>query len=575
MRVQHTVLKASAILCLITSLMVGCTPAAEKEKPAATAIPAATQVLPASATKAATTPTAAATPTGKPKYGGTFRTRDRLATGFDPHTRTDHTVHQLLSYTHNRLLEFPQGPEYGFEDFTIRPSLAEKWEIPNATTYIFHLHQGVKFHNIPPVNGRELVAEDVKFSIERKNAVGIAMRYQVEMIDSIECPDKYTVILHMKAPFAPTMDYLCGDFGEIIAKEAGKKTADGWGDYTLQDTAIGTGPFILKEYVISSSTTFVKNPNYWREGLPYLDKVHRIMLEDPSTRLAALRAGNIEDMGYLGYLDPPDYGPMKKSNPNLQYSEGPTLGGYTLFYRCDKPPFNDVRVRRAVAMAIDRKLWQDAANMGTGYLNSGPIPPSLGQWVLPIEKMGETKKYFEYHPDDSKKLLAEAGYPQGFKTTLLSTMGYGPVWAEKTELIKDMLHKVGIEVDIQMQEYSAWMATTSKGLNYENMAYGRISAITEPDYHLYSFYHPNGGIDRSHLNDPKLNAMLEKQRVMVDTKQRKALIDEIQLYIADQAIMLYMPVEGRPHPAQPWVKNWAASKTYNMGLQVETVWLDR
>ena len=176
-------------------------------------------------------------------------------------------THTALSFVYNKLLRHKVGPDVPPGTFIVEPDLAERWEAPDDTTYIFHLRQGVKWHNKPPVNGRELVAEDVKFSFDRFLTVpGNPERQLLESVDRVEVVDRYTVKFVLKEPFVWLLDILANAMCMwIVAPEVAQK----YGDFKKVETAIGTGPFLLESYEPNVKTIFKRNPDYFRQGLPY------------------------------------------------------------------------------------------------------------------------------------------------------------------------------------------------------------------------------------------------------------------------------------------------------------------
>jgi ABC-type transport system substrate-binding protein len=229
---------------------------------------------------------------GQPKRGGILRVR-----GYDP----PHFDHQLvinfkadttLSFVYSRLMRHKVGTGVQPGTFIVEPDLAERWEALDDTTYVFHLRKGVRWHNKPPVNGRELVAEDVKFTYDRfLTEKANPRRFLLDPVDRVEVVDRYTVKFVLKEPFVWLIDTLASPFAMwIIAPEV----VDKFGDLKKPETAIGTGPFLLERYEPNVKTVFTRNPDYFRQGQPYVDGVEWLVLEDPATGLAMYRTGQID-----------------------------------------------------------------------------------------------------------------------------------------------------------------------------------------------------------------------------------------------------------------------------------------
>src|SRR5919109_2241978 len=229
---------------------------------------------------------------GPPKRGGILRGGGRDPVHFDPHLTRNQRTQAVLSFTYSKLLRHKVGPDVPPGTFLVEPDLAEHWEVPDDTTYVFHLRRGVKWHDKPPVNGRELVAEDVKFTFDRfLTEQGNANRYMLEPLDRVEVVDRYTVKFVLKEPYVWLVNALAYPWSTwIIAPEVVQQ----FGDLKKPETAIGTGPFLLERYEPNVKTVFRRNPEYYRQGEPYVDGVEWLVLEGDSTGLAMSRTGQID-----------------------------------------------------------------------------------------------------------------------------------------------------------------------------------------------------------------------------------------------------------------------------------------
>jgi len=404
----------------------------------------------------------------QPKRGGILRVRGYDPVHFDHHLTLNARTNTTLSFVHSTLLRYKVGSEIAPGTYIVEPHLAERWEAPDDLTYVFHLRHGVKWHNKPPLNGRELVADDVKFTFDRfLNEKANVLRYLLEPVERVEVVDRYTVKFVLKEPFVWLADRLASTSGMwIIAPEVVER----FGDLKKPESAIGTGPFILERYEPNVKTVFKRNPAYFREGQPYIDGVEWLVLDDESTGLAMYRTGQI-DCGPAPWwsVRQADLESLKKSHPHLMYRDFLSIvtGGITM--RTDQPPFNDVRVRRAISQALDRQGLIEAVAL------RGEATPAIGrglaEWSLPVDQLGAGAKYYQYNPKEAKRLLAEAGFPKGFKTQLTATSGLGRDLVDSAQLVQRFLKDVGIEAELKLQEYGAYMATTFQG-KYEGMVYG-------------------------------------------------------------------------------------------------------
>jgi peptide/nickel transport system substrate-binding protein len=506
-----------------------------------------------------------------PKRGGILRVRGRDPVHFDPHLTRDARTHSALSFLCSRLLRYKVGGDVRPGTFIVEPDLAERWEEPNDTTYVFYLRRGVRWHNKPPVNGRELVAEDVKFTFDRfLSEKGNPSRYFLDSVDRVEVVDRYTVKFFLHEPFVWLLDMLASATSMwIIAPEAAQQ----YGDLKRVETAIGTGPFILERYEPNVKTVFRRNPDYFVPGLPYVDGVEWLVVEDESTGLAMYRTGQIDaGPGLQWDVRQADLDSLKQSHPNLRFQDMLANNATTIWMRTDKSPFTDVRVRRAMSHAIDRQGLIEAVWM-RGEL-SPAVPRGLAEWSLPIEQLGEGAKYYRYDPQEARRLLTEAGYAKGFKTTLNATGGYGRDMLDAVQLVQRYLKEVGIEVELKIQEYGAYQATTGQG-KFEGLAMGPYALGWEADSSLYGQYMPDQLRNRGHVNDPKLAAMLKEQRRIKDPEARKHVIFDIQRYAAEQQYYVYLSSQVITASWQAYIKNFAPNLTADFGSRAAVLWLDR
>jgi peptide/nickel transport system substrate-binding protein len=506
-----------------------------------------------------------------PKRGGILRGRGRDPVHFDPHLTRNARTHAALSFVYSKLLRHKVGADVRPGTFIVEPDIAERWEEPDDTTYIFHLRKGVKWHNKPPVNGRELVAEDVKFTFDRFLTVeGNPARELLESVERVEVVDRYTVQFRLKEPFVWLLDTLASPLCMwIIAPEVVAQ----YGDLKKVETAIGTGPFLLEHFEPNVKTIFRRNPNYFRPGLPYVDGVEWLVVDDESTGLAMYRTGQL-DMGPGLQWDvrQSDLELLKRSHPHLRFQAMQGNSTTTIWMRTDQPPFNDVRVRRAISQALDRQGIIEAV-----WMRGEPapaVPRGLAEWSLSIDQLGEGAKYYQYDPKESRRLLAEAGYAKGLKTTLATTSGYGRDLIDAVQLVQRYLKEVGVEVELKIQEYGAYQATTGQG-KFEGLAMGPYAVGWEADGSLHGPYTPNQLRNRGHVNDAKLAAMVQQQRRTKDPEARKQLIFDIQRYAAEQQYYVYLSSQVITGSWQPYVKNFAPNLSADFGSRVAALWLDR
>lgn len=489
---------------------------------------------------------------------------------WDPNQGPSGEVHGQINHAHAFLVNMRYGPEYPQWDFTVTTDgVAESWEISDdGLIYTFHLKKGVKFQNKPPLNGRELVAEDVKWSIQNIiDTPGSPRGQPLSAIERMECPDKYTLVCYLSEPRASLLGLMANPYVEIQPPDL----SEYFGDVNSPDAVIGAGPFMLKEYTPGVRIVWEKNPDYYRadEGLPYLDEIHYSIIADSSTTLAGFRAENIDIRG----ISRLDLESVRGTNPDMYcYESEVGASAPALTMRTDQPPFDDVRVRRAVSMALDRQAVIDANYLGYGIEAHGPIHPAA-PWYL--EDQGECMKYYEHNPEEAKRLLAEAGYPDGFDTTFNTTSGWGTTFLEYAELWVDFLSKVGINATIKADELGAHYV--KRLAKYEGLSWTYVwgGATIDPDVWLNVMYQPGGYVNYSAVDDPKLTELLMLQQTALTPEKRQEYLDEIQRHMACERYQIQWPLAYGVTCMQPWVHNYKRhAADMSRGRYYEIVWVD-
>jgi peptide/nickel transport system substrate-binding protein len=511
-----------------------------------------------------------------PKRGGTLSLRLWDPPHFDHMLIISYKTNIALSFTHSRLVKQKAGPSIAPGTFPLEGDLAESWTQPNETTYIFKLRRGVRWHNKAPVNGRELTAEDVRYSLERFMTVkGNSNAYMLKSVDKVEAVDKYTVKITTKEPFAWLLDMLASPMAvAIVAKEA----VDKFGDLKKAEAVIGTGPFMLDSYRPNQGYTLVRNPAYFLPGQPYIDRVEVTVDEDNASRIAAFLSGKY-DLGWEnpGIINRTDWvqikDKLKSTRPHLQTAEFPANVMSHISMRTDQKPFSDVRVRQAMSLAIDRQGILDATAEGVGIFNPA-VPAALKDWSIPMTQLGEGAKYFKHDPAEAKRLLTAAGYPQGFQGTMCFTTYGSTVLVDAMQIVLKNLKDVGIDAKLDQKEYGAYIASCFNG-NFPSMTYGPQTPFLDPDNFLYAQYFPGEPKNQSHINDPVVADMLVRQRRTFDVAKRREIIYEIQRYLAKQQYYVQTPSGVYVAVWEGALKNYGPNVGYDYGGRLVAAWLDR
>ena len=459
-----------------------------------------------------------------------------------------------------------QGFEHCYESLTaydaklnIIPSLAESWEQPDDLTYIFKLRQGVKWHD-----GSDFTAEDVKYTFDIVlDPDGPAVwRSNFDQVDAVEIVDTHTVKFTTKAPFPP----LLGAFAILRSSAIIKKGA--MEETNLDSEIIGTGPYKLIQYVPQDVIELEKFPDYWGAPLPYLDKVTFKILVDEDTRIAALRASQV-DYAFLTAL-----GEQRlAADQNLVLLKGPRTFLFIFVFNMLREPWSDVRVRQAISLATNRDELIEKALLGAGTI-SGPIPTGFGDWFIPPDELRE--KYYQEDLEKAKALLQEAGVAEGQQMDLLVAdfggsgfyTGAGVVW-------KEQLARIGIDVQIRLVEQGVYIQEASPDGNWNyDVGINAFSPRHDPDGFVWARFFSENPYAVGYKNE-RMDEILPAARAELDLEKRHALYREAQEILLTEAPMIWVAVDNMVEGLQPYVKDYEQSAFTRRSWSLKHVWLDK
>jgi peptide/nickel transport system substrate-binding protein len=460
----------------------------------------------------------------------------------------------------------------------IRGELAEKWEWQeNPLRLVITLRKGVMFPEKPGVmKARELVADDVVFSFKRLSSSPKATKNYFDYVKDVTAPDKHTVVFEM-TEFNAEWDYRFGYgyYSGIIPKEVVDAGAANWKNIN------GTGPFKLTDYVQGNSNTYEKNPDYWDKEtinekefkLPYVDKITYRIIKDEATRVTALRTGKIDIMEYMRWQDAEQ---LKKSTPDLKWNKWLATSGTFLAMRVDQKPFDDIRVRRAMNFAINKDEIIKAYYNGNAEMFAYPQHPDYGPYFQPLsEQPASVQELFKYDPAKAKKLLAEAGYPNGFtfKTQVCSCT---PDHVDLLPLISAYLEQVGVKMEIQTMEYAAFLSAMTTQTNAPG--YFMNNGHTNPTTSIRKSFVPHQVWNPSQWNDPKLTARMEAVYKERDESKRQAEIRAMTTEMLDKAPYVWLPTPYNFTAWWPWVKGYEGelrAGSVRPGPIYARIWVDQ
>ncbi len=438
---------------------------------------------------------------------------DSNPTTLDPRLATD-----AVSYRLTQLLYAPLVHADVQGDFV--PDLAERWELPDDRTVVFTLRRGVRFHH-----GPEVTAADVQYTFDsiRDPSLRSPLAGSLEPVARIEAPDPHRVVFRLKAPYAP---FLGAVTVGIVPKDLAAAGRD------LVHTPVGAGPFRFARWIPHERIELAANPGYFG-GPPALARLVFRVIPDSTTRLLELQRGGVDLL--VGGIPPEAY-PRLAALPNVVVLEAESNSVSYLGFNLEDPTLKDVKVRRAIAHAVDRQAIMDGLLLGRGVLATGLLPP--GHWAY----APDVARY-RHDPAGARRLLAEALGPSRAGRPLRLVYKTAAVELSKAigEAVQEQLAAVDIQLDIRSYEWGTFYADI-KNQNFQLYALGWIG-ITDPDIYYYAFHSaslPPKGANRNRYRNPEVDRLLDLGRVTLDREARRAIYRRVQQIVAED--LPYLPL---------------------------------
>ena len=544
-----------------------------------------------------------------PEYGGTVNLpqQDWWADQWDVYYA--HVRHSAGVLEHLGMRNWGiDRDEFDFQGVTpvsaLTGMLAESWDIsPDGLTYTFNIRQGVYWHDKAPVNGRELIADDIVYNYQRlaglgkfSNAEPSPMREWATLpFESITATDKWTVVFKLTEPNLAMLETLLDDYmaqiypPEVIeetrtAEAPAGKLSDGM-------DLVGTGPYELSDIVVGSSLIFTKNPNYWgfdekypENRLPYIDEIRTLVIKDQATLLAALRTGKVDYIGWpaassiISNID--DVDSLRRTRPEIQLwpIKFRNLNAYAMDVR--QAPFDDVRVRHAMQMALDRETINNAQYKGLGDNTPYGVSAVKGYTIPFAQWPEELKKTYNYDPEGAEALLDAAGYPRGadgirFKTKVNLTDWFDATY---TEIASSYWGEIGVDVEILVHD-GATLNAMVREHTYEGLTMANSAAQFSPGMTVnWAHSTDNFGVNAPGWQDLKLDAMVEAALAADSIEEQKRLITEVDMYQIENRGWVYGTLVPIYFASWPWLKGYngelGMGQHGELGALFSRLWLD-
>ncbi len=507
-----------------------------------------------------------------PPFGGELRISDGAdLASFDGFLTFGYKAFLHGHNCYPMLTQFSNNPGQSSIDFQPELWLAESYEQPDDSTWLFTIKENAVWEDRAPVNGRNVTAEDVAFSFAGDRYAGYPNRGAIlPSLLGVDATDDRTVRFDLNGPLAPFLLYLGHHAGPYVMPP------ELLVDEMSRQTMISAGPFVIDEYEPGSRVVYRRNPNYFDAPKPYAETLVINFISDNSAIAAAFLSGELNTT-WFG-VAPPIVEELEEGIPGATWEFQPSLVIGGVFPDLGLEPFNDPRVRQAMSVAIDR----DSILTVGGALERGQwstaLPPLAGWWVDPKEDdaLGE---FYRYNPDKARQLLDAAGIDELSGVPFHTTTAYGPIFAEQSQVVQANLLQVGISVDLVVNEPTVHYSTIFNGSTTGVIGHTLSVASIEPDEALRNVFipdSPRSPIPNGELmgEDQEMLDLLNAQRTEGDVETRKKLLYDLQLHIANQ--MYSVPWVNPPisQIARPELSGVQFIQTFAPSPSLEDMWFN-
>lgn len=452
-----------------------------------------------------------------------------MPVNLDPSLANDPNSARVIVQIYNTLIHL------NYDNVT-EPSLAERWEWVDPANPIelrVFLRRGVRFHN-----GDELRASDVQFSLDRAAASPVVAMI-ANMIHSTRVVNDFEVIIRLDFPFVPFVHYLGHNALSIVSERAVREM----GVEAHSRAPVGTGPYRLVNIVDGDRVELVRWDGFWGAPAPIQNLVFRF-IPDVATRLIALETGEV----HIALAIPPVDMPRVRNNPNLTLYTGSIFATHMILFNTQRSPFNDIRVRHAIRHALDMDNLVDAVFLGAWPRSDGIVNYKV--WGSVANELPP----FEFNPARARQLLAEAGFPNGFTTSIFIDQG-NPQRADMAELMQHRLGAIGITMSIVVMEMGVFLSRTAAG-DFDIMISSWNSVTGEADYGLFPVFHSSSwgaAGNRARYSNPEVDRLLDLGRRTTDTTALLRIFRDAQFII---------------HNDTPWIPMVAAAEIIGVRNEV-------
>jgi peptide/nickel transport system substrate-binding protein len=483
-----------------------------------------------------------------PKMGGTLKVGVQAdPTALDPQKQSLTAIWHVIEQIYDGLTRIITP------DLSVQPALAESWDISeDGITYTFHLRPNVTFHD-----GTPLKASDVKFTFERlvDPATASTSAADLASMDKIEAPDDVTVVMTLTAPDASLLATLAGGSCKVYSEAF--VTAN---NNDVSQVAMGTGAFKFVEYVPNTRIVLEKNPNYWEEGKPYLDGIEMTIAGDDTARTSAVVTGTVDFIEYAPLRDVD----MLKQDASLTLAGDANTNIRFIGFNLTKEPFDNPQVRQAIAMVVDRNAMLGPTVFGHGTPTTTLFPP--GFWAaleqeIPVPDI-----------EGAKKLLADAGHPDGFSTTITSWSQYSFL-SNAAVVLQEQLRQIGIEAELNLVENGAMSEQVYETKVFDIAVTGE-SAYVDPNTLILPNFKSGEAGNFVGYSNPKADELIEKGIAVSDQAERAKIYQDLQQVLLEDLPWVNLFIANQYEAMKSYVKGYTHIPT-GSNIAFRETWLDQ
>ena len=507
---------------------------------------------------------------GKP--GGVLRPvlREDLPQGFAIHETATNSVTWPAMPCYSNLVVYDQTKRLGRME-TIVPELAEKWSWQdNYRNLVFFLRRDVKWHD-----GQPFTSKDVKFTFDVvREAADAPAKLRINPrkewyanVDAIEAPDPYTVVFRLKRPQPSLVAMLASGYSPVIPAHVPLAEH--------RSRCIGTGPFKFKEWKRGQSVELVRNPDYFVKGRPYLDGVRYTVIVERGTRVAALQAGQV-DVAYPGDTTVAIAEQLRSAVPGMVFTETATNVSENLLLNTKRPPFDSIKVRRALSLAIDRRAYTKTVHRGAAVIGAAMSPRPWGLWGLLEKDLNQLPGYGGVGPGraQARQLLAEAGFGPSNPLKIDIVTRAIAIYLDFAGFVVSDLKQVGVEATLKQIDTAQWHPMVTRrefqmGANLTGLG------VDDPDANFYENFSCGSPRNYGDYCSEEVGRLIDQQSQELDMQKRIALVARIQKKLEEDAARPTMGWRTDRFAHYPYVRNLIPNQvTYNC-CRLQEVWLDK